>query len=90
MRDMTLNEICVGERARITEMNVRGSMRRRMQDIGFLEGAEVKCMLRGRAGEPAAFLVCGALIALRREEMECISAVRLTEEQPCGGCRAWG
>ena len=92
MKDMTLNELRVGERARITKMNVRGGMRRRMQDIGFLEGAEVSCMLRGRSGEPGAFLVCGALIALREEEMKRVSALRITEKQPCGdgsGCRAW-
>lgn len=93
MQATTLNELRVGESARITGMNVRGGMRRRMQDIGFLEGAEVSCMLRGRAGEPAAFLICGALIALRGEEMKSISAVRISGEQPYGegsGCKAWG
>ena len=93
MGKLTLNDIHVGERARIVAVSVRGGMRRRLQDLGFLENAELSCELRANSGEPAAFLVCGALIALREEEMKAISVERLDEEQlpeECSGCIVWG
>lgn len=88
----TLDELKAGSSARITEMGISGGMRRRMQDIGFLDGVEVKCLFRGRSGEPAAFLISGAVIALRREEMRRISVCRVSSEETAAagvGCASW-
>ena len=45
-----------------------GSMRRRLQDIGFIEGTQVECVQKSPAGDPVAYRVRGALIALRSED----------------------
>ena len=55
-----------GERARI--LVVQGSMCRRLQDIGLIEGTEVECVQKVPQGDPVAYRIRGALIALRSED----------------------
>jgi ferrous iron transport protein A len=43
-------------------------MRRRLQDIGLISGTQVSCVLRAPAGDPTAYAIRGAVIALRRED----------------------
>lgn len=90
---LTLNDISEGEKVRIKNMQVKGRIRRRLLDMGFIDGAEVTCLFCGVSGEPAAFLINGTVIALRTEEMCMVEAESLQERQPeesrCG-CRAWG
>ena len=57
-----------GERARVSSLLSRGSMRRRLQDIGLIEGTEVECVQKSPAGDPVAYRIRGALIALRSED----------------------
>ncbi len=90
----TLDNLSTGQSARISNMTVGGGIRRRMQDIGFLDGVIIKCLFRGISGEPAAFLINGAVIALRREEM-CRILIQPVDDndQPEAaneGCAAWG
>ena len=57
-----------GERARVSSLLSRGSMRRRLQDIGLIEGTEVECVQKSPAGDPVAYRIRGALSALRSED----------------------
>ena len=57
-----------GERARVSSLLSMGSMRRRLQDIGLIEGTEVECVQKSPAGDPVAYRIRGALIALRSED----------------------
>lgn len=43
-------------------------MRRRLQDIGLIEGTEVLCLQKSPSGDPVAYLIRGAVIALRGED----------------------
>ena len=52
-------------------------MGRRLLDIGFTEGTRVQCLYAAPSGEPRAYLVRGAVIALRREDA---ARVRLLED----------
>ena len=63
-----LANLQVGERARVASLLSRGSMRRRLQDIGLIEGTEVECVQKSPAGDPVAYRIRGALIALRSED----------------------
>lgn len=47
-------------------------MRRRLQDIGLIEGTRVKCLQRSPFGDPAAFWIRGAVFALRQEDSDAI------------------
>lgn len=45
-----------------------GNMRRRLLDIGLINGTEVECLQKSPAGDPIAYLIRGAVIALRSED----------------------
>ena len=64
----SLTNLKVGQRARVTALHSGGSMRRRLQDIGLIAGTEVECVQKSPAGDPVAYLIRGALIALRSED----------------------
>lgn len=62
-----LCELAVGECGVISALPQNG-LRQRLLDLGFLEKAEIACVGRSPAGDPAAYLICGAVIALRRAD----------------------
>lgn len=64
----TLTDLKEGQRARVASLLSDGSMRRRLQDIGLIEGTQVECVQKSPAGDPAAYMIRGALIALRSED----------------------
>lgn len=64
----SLTSLKEGQRARVVSLHSSGSMRRRLQDIGLIEGTEVECVQKSPAGDPVAYLIRGALIALRAED----------------------
>ena len=68
-----------GQRARIKEITATGSIRRRLLDIGLVEGTEIKCVGKSPAGDPAAFSIRGAVIAIRSEDSSNVIA-EITDE----------
>lgn len=66
----TLNEIKPGEKAKIYALNSKGTIRRRLLDIGLTENAVVECVGKSPLGDPTAFLIRGAVIALRSDDCE--------------------
>lgn len=64
----TLNDLKPGEVCYIKRITNKGSIRRRFQDIGLLENTRVECVGESPAGDPKAFLIRGAVIALRSED----------------------
>lgn len=64
----TLTSLKEGQKAKVSSLLSEGSMRRRLQDIGLIEGTEVECVQKSPAGDPVAYLIRGALIALRAED----------------------
>ena len=63
-----LSEMHPGETAVILALEGEGGIRRRLIDLGFIGGTEIRCILAGRHRESSAYLVRGALIALRKED----------------------
>ncbi|HHW07062.1 MAG TPA: ferrous iron transport protein A [Clostridia bacterium] len=57
-----------GKPARVAELTAPGLLRRRLLDLGFVPGAIVTVVRRAPWGDPTAYLVRGAVVALRREE----------------------
>lgn len=64
----TLNCIKPGEHAIIHCLKSCDSMRRRLLDIGLIENTDVECVGRSPGGDPSAFLIRGAVIAIRSED----------------------
>ena len=66
----SLAELQVGQQCRVVGLNTRGGMRRRFLDIGLVEGALVSCIGKSPLGDPRAYLICGATVAVRRADAE--------------------
>lgn len=63
-----LNEMGIGERAVVETLRVHGSMRRRLLDIGLVQGTSVECVGKSPLGDPSAYLIRGAIIAIRESD----------------------
>ena len=69
-----------GTSARVKTLLNDGSMRRRLQDMGLIEGTSVLCLQRSPSGDPIAYLIRGAVIALRRGQFK--NTGRIKERSP--------
>ena len=65
---LSLYHLVPGESAVVKKLYCSGSIRRRLLDIGLTEQTRVICVGQSPAGDPKAFLIRGAVIALRRED----------------------
>ena len=72
---MVLSELQKGQTAFITELDIRGNMRRRLFDMGFIKGGEISCIGASPFGDPRAYMIKDTLIALRKSEA---SRIRVT------------
>ena len=70
----SLAGLCPGQQARIAASHSDGAMRRRLYELGLIAGTQVTCLCRAPAGDPAAYLVRGSVIALRRQDASGIMA----------------
>ncbi|MGN1481755.1 FeoA family protein, partial [Porcipelethomonas sp.] len=59
----TLYSLKEGHTGRVAELHTQGAMRRRLQDIGLIEGTDVICLRKSPSGDPVAYLIRGAVIA---------------------------
>lgn len=62
-----LSRIDIGEKCKITRLCSNGPIRRRLLDLGLIKGTEVKSLHRSPIGDPAAYLIRGAIIAFRSD-----------------------
>ena len=63
-----LNHLPIGSAAKVKELISDGSTRRRMLDLGLIYDTQVEAMQRSPSGDPTAYQIRGAVIALRSEE----------------------
>ncbi len=64
----TLNSLDAGQDGRVCGINANGGLRRRLLDIGLIEGTKVSCLFKSLSGDPAAYGIRGAVIALRDDD----------------------
>ncbi len=72
----TLKDLLPQQRGTVLELTHRGGMRRRLSDIGLVQDTVVECVGVSPSGDPSAYLIRGAVIALRKRDAERV-AVRL-------------
>lgn len=71
-----------GESALVQSLYTAGGMRRRLTDIGLTPGSRVDCVGRSPGGDPAAYRIRGAIIAIRDEDARLVQVRRKEEDQP--------
>lgn len=64
----TLARLEPGRRGVVFSVEVEGPARRRLLELGFVPGTVVEAIRRSPAGDPTAFGLRGAVVALRAEE----------------------
>ena len=62
-----LNGLCVGKRAKVLSLQADGAVRRRMLDLGVIEGTQIASLYKSPSGNPVAYMIRGAVIALRAD-----------------------
>ena len=70
-----LNDLPLGETAKVKQLRPCGEMRRRLLDIGLIPGTLVECIGKSPSGDPRAFLIRGTVIAIRSEDCRNIQIV---------------
>ncbi|MFV0515871.1 MAG: ferrous iron transport protein A [Aminipila sp.] len=63
-----LSSLNKGQHGCVQHMMLDENMQRRLQDIGLTEGTVVECVQKSPGGDPTAYLIRGAVMALRKED----------------------
>ncbi|MCD7890309.1 MAG: ferrous iron transport protein A [Ruminococcus sp.] len=63
-----MNSLNEGKKCRVKELLIDGKMRSRLSDLGLIEGTSVACLQKSSSGDPTAYLIRGAVIALMNED----------------------
>ena len=76
---MILAELKTGQKAVIVRVHGHGSFRKRLIEMGFIQGKEVRVVLNAPLKDPIEYEIIGYKVSLRREEAKQIEVV--TEEE---------
>jgi len=74
---MTLADTQRGDRVSIVALRITGAERRRLMDLGFVPGTELRVGIRSPLGDPVAYHLRGSVVALRAAQ------AALIEVEPC-------
>jgi len=64
----TLNELKKGEKGKVAKIGGKGSVHRRLLDMGLVSGSEVEMQRLAPLGDPIEIKVKGYNLSLRKEE----------------------
>ena len=67
-RLIPLHCLALGTCAKVSKLTADGNTRRRMLDLGLICGTRVAALQKSPSGDPVAYEIRGAVIALRSEE----------------------
>ena len=65
---LSITELKEGQTGKVKTLYTAGSMRRRLQDLGIVEGTTIECLQKSPSGDPVAYKIRGTVIALRSED----------------------
>lgn len=69
---ITLNNLPIGKSGRVFKIIAEETIRRRLLDLGLIKDTFVKSLHISPAGDPIAYEIRDAVIALRKEEAKTI------------------
>ncbi len=78
--ELTLNKLPVGKTAKVKTLLNTGISRRRLLDLGLIPNSIVKTERLSPSGNPIAYNIKGAVIALRKKESKNVIVTLLHEE----------
>lgn len=66
---MYLSDMKIGDKAKILKVDTNEFIKRRLLDIGLIENTSIECVLKSCFGNMFAYLIRGAMIAIRKEDI---------------------
>lgn len=75
--DIPLNLLQIGEKCKVKKLESDGLIRRRLLDLGLIDNTVVTSLYPSPSGDPIAYLIRGAVIALRSEVASMILVEKL-------------
>ena len=69
---MTLYELPLNKVGTVNNLNCNGNIRRRLLDLGLVRGTKITPVFKSPSGDPTAYEIRKALIALRKEDVKSI------------------
>ena len=63
-----LDDLLLGQKGTVKRLEVTGDQRRRLMDLGLLPGTVVTVAMDSPLGDPTAYRIREALIALRKDQ----------------------
>jgi DtxR family Mn-dependent transcriptional regulator len=68
----SLSSLAIGEEAKVLGISkaMRGHQRRRLMDLGIVPGTTIRAEMKSAGGDPTAYTIRGALVALRDQHAE--------------------
>ena len=67
-REAVLSSLGIGDILCISHVEGENAIKQRLYDIGMVKGTVVKCIAISPLGDPRAYEIRGAVIALRRKD----------------------
>lgn len=68
-----LYELPCGGSANVIALDSRAHLNKRLKELGIIEGTEISKVMISPMGDPAAYLVRGAVIAIRRSDAAAVT-----------------
>lgn len=79
-KEMNLSQVKRGMTVTVHKLQAKEEIRRRLLDIGLIEGTKICCLYSGPSGDPTAYLIRGTVVALRREDAGQIRVLAFGEQ----------
>ncbi len=76
MKLISMNKLSAGDTATVRINNAPEAIRRRLTDIGLTSSTKIECVGKSPMGDPAAYFIKGAVIAIRASDCENILVER--------------
>ena len=64
---ISLEALPLGQKCKVKKLTSDGVLRRRLLDLGLIDNTVVESLYKSPSGDPVAYLIRGAVIALRAE-----------------------
>lgn len=66
----SLHMVQMNQKFLIQKVEIKGDLKRRLLDLGFVPGSVVEVLKASPLGDPISYRVAGTVIALRKEESQ--------------------
>jgi ferrous iron transport protein A len=72
LEQLRLSDLLPGDSATVLRLEAQGPIRRRLLEMGFVRGVDLRVEKMAPLGDPMELVIKGYHLSLRREEGDCI------------------